>query len=174
MSDASQGSLPVPRSRVFVTLDGLFVVQWEQNRVQDLLSGKYHPYSDERFGSAVTDWELNQLKSKSIVEQYDSDYVYLTLRPDETVNPLANRSFYIYTHIEKSQQKWVEQQLADAGFEERFVVRVRDQYIAIRGQAGATFSDFMVAERERELLAQKLPDLFSEAAIAFVELTNAL
>jgi hypothetical protein len=155
-------------------LDGLFVVQWEQNRVQDLLTGKYHPYSDERFGSAVTEWELNQLKSKSIVEQYDNDYVYLTLRPDETVNPLANRTFYIYTHLEKGQQKWVEQQLEEVGLADRFAVRVRDQYIAIRGQAGATFPDFMVAERERELLVQKLPTLFEDAAIAFVELTNAM
>ena len=56
-------AIPVPRTRIFVLDDGTFVVQWEEKRVQALVNGRYYPYDGQRFGNAISDWELNQFKS---------------------------------------------------------------------------------------------------------------
>jgi hypothetical protein len=166
-------TLPVPRNRIFVTLDGMFVVQWELNRVQDLLTGKYHIFSSERYGTPIADWELNQLRSKGIVYSYDDELVHLASMPDAVPAAPIQRSFYLNTSLEKKHIQLIERTLRDLSLEGRFAVRVREQHLAIRGANGVAFPNFEEAEKAREFLAQHLPEYFSDTAVAFVELTNA-
>ena len=70
-------SIPIPRHRVFVLHDGTFVVQWEENLVQVLLSGRYLNYNREQFGNPITNWELNQLRQAGLIAHYDDDFVHL-------------------------------------------------------------------------------------------------
>jgi hypothetical protein len=167
-------ALPVPRKRIFVSSDGLFVVQWEANRVQDLLSGKYYPYQEDKFGTPIADWELNQLKSKGIVSQYDNDLVYLTSSRDMVMHPLSSRSFYLTTSLNKTMVRDVEQALGRENLDDRFSVRYQEQYLVIRGQNGVGFANFEDAERARKILIEKLPDFFRDCAVAFVEVNHMI
>jgi hypothetical protein len=165
-------ALPVPRKRIFVSTDGMFVVQWEVNRVQDLLSGKYHPYQDDKFGTPIADWELNQLKSKGIVSQYDNDLVYLTSSRDMVMHPPSSRSFYLTTSLNKTMVRDVEESLRREGLDDRFSVRYQEQYLIIRGQNGVGFANFEDAERARKVLIEKLPEYCRDCAVAFVEVNH--
>lgn len=166
--DGINGAVMVPRSRVFVTVDGLFVVHWEENRVQDLLTGRYLPYSDEQFDAPVTDWELYQLRNHGVVETFDEAFVHLQRVP-EWQQLSAQRSYYLYTRIPKQRLREVEGRLAAAGLGERFGVRVRDQFLVVRGEKGAAFADEEAAEVAQRELGEAMPDLFNESVIAFVD-----
>src|SRR6187551_2881135 len=104
--NTEQDRIPVPRARIFVLRDGTFVVQWEENRVQALLSGRYHAYSDDQFGTSINDYELHQLKNSGVVDDYDEELVYLA--PSISANASTpNRSFYLNTTLHKSQMESV-------------------------------------------------------------------
>jgi len=158
----------VPRSRVFVTVDGMFVVRWEKHRVQDLLSGRYFTFTEEQFDAPVTDWELQQLRSRGVVESFDEAFVRLQRVP-QWQQTQVQRSYYLYTRIPKQRMHEVERQLEAAGLSERFAVRVQEQFLMIRGEKGATFADEEAADAALRELAAVLPELFSESVVAFVD-----
>ncbi len=162
------GSVAVPRSRVFVTVDGLFVVHWEENRVQDLLSGRYLTFTEKQFDAPVTDWELHQLRNWGVVESFDEAFVWLQRVPNWQRGE-AQRSYYLYTRLPKQRVREVEQQLEEAGLHQQFAVRVRDQFLVIRGAKGAAFSDEEAAESAQRELSEALPTLFGDCVIAFVD-----
>lgn len=161
----------VPRHRVFVLADGTFVVQWEANQVQDLLSGRYHAYDERLFGNPITDWELNQLQIKKLVERFDNEYVYLCPLPTIVANTPA-RSFYLNTGLTKFQKNELEQALKAVNLEDKYSVRSQAYYAVVRGANGLPFNTFDEAERARELLSQKLPDWFGMSVVAFIEVNN--
>jgi hypothetical protein len=167
-----QDTLPVPRTRIFVLVDGTFVVQWEQNRVQDLLTGKYHPYSEDKFGSPISDWELNQLQSKGIIQRYDTELVYLSSMPKTLTT--TGRTFYINTRMSKTNLKELDNLLALADLRDKLSVRSQEYYLIIRGQNGSAFTSYEEATRARELLLKQLPEVASNFVIAFVELTTTI
>lgn len=165
---SSQETIPVPRKRVFVLRDGAFVVQWEPHRVQSLLTGRYYPYSESDFETDITDYELNQLKNSAIVHRYDDKLVYLTAQPN-MVSQTPDRAFYLNTTLKKAHYNDVEAALRDHELLEQFSVRIHDIFVIIRGMSGRAFTTFDDAERSRELLISKVPELLDKTVVAFVE-----
>jgi hypothetical protein len=164
-----QDRIPVPRARIFVLRDGTFVVQWEENRVQALLSGRYHAYSDEQFGTPINDYELHQLQNSGVVEDYDEELVYLA--PSISASSTSpNRSYYLNTSLAKSEMDTVRDALEQSNLNHKFSVRVQEIFVIIRGNAGMAFPSFDEAERAREVLCEQLPDLLGKSVVAFVEI----
>lgn len=164
-------SIFVPRNRLFVLKDGRFVIHWEKNRVQDLLSGRYLPFTEEDFGNAITDYELNQLQNSGIVARYDADNIYL--QPEVRQFHGAGRTYYLNTTLHKSNVDDVTTALASNQHTSNFSVRVQGIFVIIRGPSGMAFRSFDQAERTREILIENLPDLLGNTVVAFVEIITA-
>ncbi|MCS6835035.1 MAG: hypothetical protein NZ750_03340 [Anaerolineae bacterium] len=160
-------TIPVPRHRVFVLLNGAFVVQWEENRIQDLMTGKYYAYNGEDYGSAIRDYELAQLKAAGCVVEYDAGLVYLS--PSPTLPKERGRSFYLHTLQPKQELQRIVRLLREAGLLDRYAVLVREDHVVIRGKDGIAFSDFDEAERARQLLVKRIGEAMMGLAVAFVE-----
>lgn len=164
-----QETIPVPRTRIFVLDDGTFVVQWEVNRVQALINGRYYPYDSQRFGNAITDWELNQLKNSGVVDNYDTELVYLSPLPTIAAQ-IPTRSFYLNTTLHKSQMNEVKALLEKEDLKDKFSVRVQGIFTIIRGHNGRAFVTFEEAERAREILLESASELLRDTVVAFVEI----
>lgn len=159
-------TISVPRNRIFVLLNGAFVVQWEENRVQNLLTGRYQTYDSSEFGNAITDYELNQLLKSGIVDDYDTELVYL----HATVTPTQpTRTYYLNTKLHKSNKDKVEAALREIGATDRLSVRIQGIFVIIRGKTGLAFPTFDAAEKAREWLVNEVPELLDQTAVAFVE-----
>ncbi|GAB5490032.1 MAG: hypothetical protein Phog2KO_02470 [Phototrophicaceae bacterium] len=169
MSKIIEENIPIPRKRLFVLTDGRFVIQWEENRVQDLLSGRYTSFVDEDYGNAITDYELNQLKNSGIVADYDEHLIYL--QPDiSTTATTSGRTYYLNTTLPKSEVEIVKNILATDALAEHFSVRVQEIFVIIRGPSGTAFQNFDDAERAREILIDHNPDILGGTVVAFVEI----
>jgi CheY-like chemotaxis protein len=176
MSRVLSGS-PVPRHTVFILADGVFVVQWDETRVQDLLSGQYRNYSDHDFGHVITDYELNQLKAAGRVEHFNRQYVWLYALPEHGRFPGEHefagaprvRSYYLNTTLPASNLERVEQELARLNLQDKFLARVRGDLVAILGKNGAPFRQLKDAERAQKFLSTRETDVFGSTAIAFIE-----
>jgi hypothetical protein len=68
---------PVPRHTVFALKNGTPVVQWDDNKVQDLLTGEYLEFDRKEVSHTITDVELDQLISAGSVEHYNQQFVWL-------------------------------------------------------------------------------------------------
>lgn len=166
-----QESIPVPRNRILVLDDGTFAVQWEEKRIQELLSGKYQIFSTTQETSAISDYELKQLVEAGVVDTYDDDLVHLSPLPN-VVAKAPTRSYYLNTKLGKTERQLVQEYLNSVGLEEQFSVRVRQDFVVIWGANGVAFGSFDDAERSRELLTLQSQDMFSELVVAFVETTS--
>jgi CheY-like chemotaxis protein len=168
---------PVPRRTVFILADGSFVVQWDENRVQDLLSGNYRRYEDKDFGHVITEYELNQLQAAGRVEHYNDQYIWLHALPEqgrfpndrEYHTPARVRSYYLNTTLPEIHLAEIEASLRDPELDGDFLARVRGSLIAVLGKNGAPFRQLKDAERAQKLLMVRAPELFEHTAIAFVE-----
>ena len=172
---------PVLRDRVFILSDGTFVVQWDENRVQELLTGHYRNFAPADFGHEITDYELSQLKAAGRVEQYDQQHVWLYALPEpgrfqvEDYNdPMKNRvrSFYLNTTLPEGRLPDVQAALLRLGLAGEFLARSRGGLVAILGRDGAPFHHLKDAERAQRLLMVRASDIFRHMAIAFVETTH--
>lgn len=165
-------TVSIPRERIFVLKNGCFVIQWQENRVQDLLSGQYLRYTPQDYDNAITDYELNQLINCAIVADYDTEFVYLY--PDihiETDN--ASRTYYLNTTIPKARVAEVTRAIqSHPQLAPHFAVRIQEIFVIIRAAQGIPYQNFDDAERARELLLQYLPDLLSRTVVAFVAITE--
>ncbi|PJF40531.1 MAG: response regulator [Chloroflexi bacterium] len=170
----------VPRHFVFVLADGTFVVQWDDNRVQELLTGRYRTFNDEDdFGHAITDYELDQLKNAGRVEHYNRQYVWLYALPEKrryakqmrTQERTRNRvrSYYLNTTLPSSQLSNIEALLEDLELSNEFLARNRNNLIAILGKDGTPFASLQDAEAAQVRLSQKAPNVFNNIAVAFIE-----
>lgn len=167
MVHPDQDVIPVPRSRVFVMVDGSFVVQWEQNRVQRLVDGRYVPYREDQFGSAIMDYELNQLRNTRLIADYDEEHVYIS--PFSNAQVYSGRTFYLNTTLDKSRYEEVLRAVNDAGLMGSYAVRMQEIFVIIRGASGMPFQSFDEAEKAREVLAARLPELLGDMVVAFME-----
>jgi hypothetical protein len=163
-----QETIPVPRNRIFVLSDGTFVVQWEVNRVQALVNGRYYPYDPDLYGNAITDWELNQLQNSGVVDSYDDELVYLSPLPTIAAQ-IPTRSFYLNTTLHKSKMDEVQAVLSSENLADKFSVRVQGIFTIVRGQNGRAFVTFDEAERAREILLEHGQELLADTVVAFVE-----
>lgn len=169
LNETIEENVPIPRKRLFVLTDGRFVIQWEENRVQDLLSGRYAPFAEGDFGNAITDYELNQLKNSGIVADYDQHLIYL--QPDiSTAVTTPGRTYYLNTTLHKSQVELVKAVLNTDDFAHKYSVRVQEIFVIIRGPSGTAFQGFDDAERARESLVEHNAELLGNTVVAFVEI----
>lgn len=164
-------SIPIPRNRVFVLSDGTFVVQWEQNSVQILLTGRYRQYNGSDFGNPITNWELGQLKQAGIVTAFDDDFVHLN-QQSETNQATKKRAYYLNTTLPKEKNTEVQKILQTHNLHHRFSVRIYENYTIIRAEQGRTFHNFDSAESARETLLANAPEIFADTVVAFVEMTT--
>jgi hypothetical protein len=167
----------IPRSRIFVLLDGHFVVKWSDNRVQELLTGQYRPYDSRDIAAAITDFELNQLRQAGIVTDFDAENVWIAVLPERAqparmADKPRVRSYYLNTILSGERLTQVEDQLMQLGLEDEFHARNRDDFVIILGRQGRSFGNFDEAEEARHLLADQSPELFQESVVAFVETTR--
>lgn len=165
----------IPRDQIFVLLDGVFVVKWSDNRVQELLTGQYRQFDNRDFGSHITDFELNQLKQAGIVETFDDSSVWLTEAPERSqfyragVREARVRSYYLNTTLDHDQISTIVSSLERLGLEEEFHARNRYDFVVIVGTQGRAFPSFDEAEEARCLLIDQAPEIFQDTVVAFIE-----
>ncbi len=171
----------ITRHQVFTLSDGSYVVQWDDNRVQELLSGQYRPFDHARdFGHAITDYELKQLRVSGRVEHYNHKYVWLLPLPEggrfgeRRVMGKEDRirAFYLTTSLPKSEIAQAQQTLNDLGFGERFFARARDSVVVVLGKHGIPFRTFQEAEQAQEAISMQSSQVFSVLSIAFIETSS--
>jgi CheY-like chemotaxis protein len=170
----------VPRHFVFIMSDGAFVVQWDENRVQDILTGEYRVLERDGFGHAVSDYELNQLVAAGRVEHYNRSYVWLYALPEpnrfqtelKTQERIADRvrAYYLNTTQPASQLEVIAQRLEELGLSEAYSAQIQGGLVAVAGRDGTPFLYFSEVEEVQRLLAAEVPELFQNAAIAFIEM----
>jgi CheY-like chemotaxis protein len=169
----------VPRHFVFVLGDGTFVVQWDDTRVQDILSGKYHYFEENDFGHAITEAELQQLKAAGRVEHYNYNYVWLNALPEQKRFkvelktqeriPGRVRVYYLNTTLPKAQLEGVQNLLNTIGMSADFSAYERQGVVAIAGKNGVPFRHLSEAEHLQKQLSTKAQAVFKDTVIAFVE-----
>ncbi|MEQ8674410.1 MAG: response regulator [Aggregatilineales bacterium] len=168
----------ISRQQVFTLADGTYVVQWEDKRVQELLSGKYREFDYRAdFGHPITDYELKQLRSSGRVEHYNRNYVWLYPLPESgrfgqrRVLGRGNRirAFYLSTPFAKTQLNMIQSVLGEVGVSEQLSARTRDEVVVILDKGGVPFRTPEDAEQAQDVLKTKSPGLFSELVTAFVE-----
>jgi CheY-like chemotaxis protein len=180
MSKIRNGS-GVPRQFLFVMANGAFVVQLSESRVQDLLSGQFHPLDDHNFGHAITDYELAQLKSAGVVEDFNRAYVWLYRLPEphqynphiktQERTPNRIRTYYINTMLPGSQLHIVQALLKAVGLSDDITPEDQGDQIVISGRNGIAFSHLTDAEDIQKQLVVKAHNLFGSSTVAFKETT---
>lgn len=168
----------ISRQQVFTLADGSYVVQWEDKRVQELMSGKYREFDYRAdFGHPITDYELKQLRTNGRVEHYNRNYVWLYPLPESgrfgqrRVLGRGNRirAFYLSTPFTKTQLPNIQTVLGEMGVSDQLSARTRDEVVVILGKGGLPFRTPEDAEQAQDVLKTKSPSLFSELVTAFVE-----
>jgi len=168
----------ISRALVFTLQDGTYVVQWEDKRVQELLTGKYREYEHKSdFGHPITDYELKQLRASGRVEHYNRNYVWLYPLPEagrfgqRRVLGRGNRirAYYLRTPYARNQLNDIQTVLADVGVADYAHARVREDMVVILGKNGVPFRTPEDAERAHQMLKSKSPHLFGELFVAFIE-----
>lgn len=168
----------VPRHLVFILQDGTFAVQWDERRVQELLSGRYRDYQPSDFGHAITDYELNQLKAAGRVEHHNKYYVWLFALPEQNrVNLLKltesrvehPRSYYLNTQLPPGELKTAQKALEKLRLDGDFSLYTREGAVVVRGKKGVPFRYLVDAEKAIKQLSAAAPQVFGQAVIAFVE-----
>lgn len=172
-------SSPVLRQYVFIMTDGSFVVQWDETRVQDLLSGRYRSFSRDGFGHPITDFELNQLKAAGRVEHYNRSYVWLYALPEgkryevelKTMQRSRDRvrSYYLNTTLPAAHLEKVQALLSKLGLGKELAGEKRADVVAIFGGNGMPFLNLAEAESAQRKLVIRAPEVFKASVVAFIE-----
>jgi CheY-like chemotaxis protein len=175
MAKVPRGSA-VARHQVFVLADGEVVVQWTETTVQELLTGAYRPFSASDFGRPISDDELEQLKNAAQIEQFNRQYVWLYAMPESHrfdlhtyEGPTRQRVFYLNTTLPLDRLDDVRAAIARINQNETLSAVAHDEMIAVLGKDGKPFAQIGDAETAGKRLSEIAPELFSMAAVAFVE-----
>jgi hypothetical protein len=168
---------PIVRTRMFVLLDGVFVVKWDDTMVQELLTGKYRKFDRREFGAYITDYELNQLRQAGVVQRFDREQVWLSpamerSRYYQSQVQTRVRAYYLNTTFGAVQRDSIEDSILELGLDDVLDVRLRDDFVVIFAENGRAFGSFDEAENARQQLVETLPAVFGETVVAFVETTR--
>ncbi|NDJ62556.1 MAG: response regulator [Chloroflexi bacterium] len=181
MSSFDDGSA-IARHWLFVLDDGHYVVQWDDTRVQDLLSGEYLAFDHDRdFGHAITDDDLHKLKKAGRVERYNRNYVWLHALPEggrfelRTMerSPSRVRSYYLNTTLPGARLRDVKAVLKHGGLDGRLFACEHEELVAVFGKDGSSFAQLGDAEAAQRRLLTLAPQLFGNMAVAFIETSSA-
>src|SRR5690606_19187235 len=135
--------------------------QWDENRVQDILTGEYRVLERDGFGHAVSDYELNQLVAAGRVEHYNRSYVWLYALPEpnrfqtelKTQERIADRvrAYYLNTTQPASQLEVIAQRLEELGLSEAYSAQIQGGLVAVAGRDGTPFLYFSEVEEVQRL-----------------------
>jgi hypothetical protein len=73
---------PINRHQFFVLKDGTPVLEWDDDLLQDLLSGDFIQGSKKDYSHAIRDDELGMLVRAGRVEQFDERQVFIFSLPE--------------------------------------------------------------------------------------------
>lgn len=173
----SSHSIAVPRNMVFTLEDGTWVVQWNIDRVQELLTGKERSFSSLDISYEISDMELDLLLVQGLIEQYDEFFVWL---PDEFAEPaLAGHQlglttyYYVKTTLDINQMGTVRQKLEDTGLSDRYEVAERFGKVAILSRYEEPFIRLSYAEDAQTLLAPVIHDLSAKLSVEAVQFNTS-
>lgn len=168
----------ISRYQVFTLVDGTFVVQWDDKRVQELLTGHYREFDyGSDFGHAVTDYELEQLKSAGRVEHFNRMYVWLYPLPETgrfgrlRVLGQGNRirAYYLATAQPRSMVERIRGELQSLGLQGELSIKLRDDMVALLDGEGQPFRTLEEAENAQSRLLDQGSDIFSDLSVAFID-----
>lgn len=166
----------VARHQIFTLADGSFVVRWDENQVQELMTGSYRIFDPSKdYGHAITDYELRQLKAAGCVEHFTRHFVWLYALPERgrlrarTMGNDRQRAYYLSTALSQTHLGQVERFLQQMQLDSDFFARVREGFVVILGKNGGPFRDVRDAEIALKKLQNKAPNLFQGLSIAFIE-----
>jgi hypothetical protein len=74
--------VPVPRTMLFSLKSGDVVVDWGNNRIQDIITGDFITLDDDEYGQSVNDGELEIMKKNGQIINYDKHMVYIGPLPE--------------------------------------------------------------------------------------------
>ena len=74
--------IPVPRTMLISLKTGDIVVDWGNNRIQDIITGDFITLDEDEFGQTVNDGELEIMKKNGQILNYDSRMVYIGPLPE--------------------------------------------------------------------------------------------
>jgi CheY-like chemotaxis protein len=172
-------SIAVPRNMVFTLEDGTWVVQWNIDRVQELLTTKERSFSSLDISYDISDMELDLLLVQGLIEQYDDFFVWL---PDQFAEPaLAGHQlglttyYYVKTTLDVNQMGAVRQKLENSGLSDRYEVAERFGKVAILSRYEEPFIRLSLAEDAQTLLAPVVHDLSAKLSVEAIQFnTSAL
>lgn len=161
----------IPRHQVFTLADGTFVIQWAEDRVQELMTGQYRQFDYKRdFGHAITNYELAQLRTSGRVEHYNNHYIWVYPLPEagrfgqrrafDDVETDSN-PIYIATTLPVTQLQHINSLLADFDATAHNLGNV----IVLFNKDGNPFSTLPEAERLQKDIQGQMPDVFSDLSI---------
>lgn len=164
---------------MFVLGDGAVAVQWDEKRVQELLTGQYREFKASEFGQPVSDFQLEQLQAAGRVEHFNRAYVWLyalpeTNRYDREIKTLERspdrvRAYYLNTTLPKSQLSNVGALLQTLNLSDKFDVLSHNEMVAVMGKERAPFKHLEDAEIAQRYLRARAPEIFRDTVVAFVD-----
>lgn len=172
---------PIARYQIFTLADGSYVVQWDDKRVQELLTGKYRDFDSRRdFGHGITEYELKQLKAAGRVEHYNRDYVWLYALPETARFGVRKemgrgdriRAYYLSTTMPKSQLENVQTVLQKLDIAPQIHLITRHNLIIVMAQNGTHFHSLEEVEKVQARLKAEAEGLLSDLTIAYDEISN--
>ncbi len=168
----------IPRHQVFTLANGVYVVQWQDKRVQELLTGHYRDYEHRTdFGHAITDWELKQLQSGGRVEHFNRSYVWLYPLPESgrfgrrRVLGRGNRvrDYYLRTPYPAASVSDISKVLDQIGIGDRFKAIVREGIVILVKNEGELFDKAEEAQQAQQFLYANAPRAFGDLTVAFLD-----
>lgn len=166
----------VPRHHVFTLRDATFVVQWQEGRVQELLSGLHRPFNRVKdYAHAITDYELAQLRISGRVEHYNANYIWLANLPEGGRFGLRRMlggeeremSYYVVTPYSRSQLAHVKSRLQE--LKQTYSVKTQNGMVVIFQHSEVPFPTLEEAEGAQNHLYRIAPNFFHHMAIGFID-----
>jgi CheY-like chemotaxis protein len=172
----------ISRYQVFMLADGTYVDLWENDRVQELLTGQYRDYDHKHdFGHPITDYELAQLRASGRVGHFNRHYVWLLPLPEagrfgqrRALGDASERlrAYYLITSYPKSELENVRVALETRLPDSNYSAQIRDDVVIIMGLEGSPFRTVEEVELAQSIIINRLSDVLGTLSVAFMELKN--
>jgi CheY-like chemotaxis protein len=165
---------PIPRHYLFTLQDGTVVVQWVAQKVQEIMTGVFRPYTGAEYGQAITNGQLDWLIEQKYVSHYTSRYVWLLPIVSSGAPPSQRgshrvRAYYIMTTLPAGRFAEVERLLAGIPNLPETAARLHDEKVAVYGNESRLFRTLQDAEQVLLALQQAVPGVFDDALVAVFE-----
>ncbi len=160
----------IPRHYVFVLQNGAYVVRLPNARLFDVVTGDESAYDRREFGHAITDGELQHLKTDGHIRAYSTSWVQITRNLPATVSDSHRvKGCYIATTLPTKQLHSARDVVAQLRTSRLIFADVRGDTVVILGPNATPFTDLNDAEIVLQQLRAIAPNLFASAFVAVYE-----